>query len=336
MLLTIRRIVLVIVMGVAAPFVLVVAGGVGSPSECERSDERKGCYLEIEMDDFVTAQGVHELTISPDGRYFAVNGWDHAAEPHPDARFRPAFLRVHRTDDGELVQSLPLYDGVEQTLNIGRNIVFSSEGNTIGAVTLPLPGEAAKEDIMVRVWQITDGALLHTISAAQMDIADRPIIYDLSSDGDTALVGGWLDSELIVYTVDLVTGEKQSSDEVPVPDDFTALAALSPDGSMAATTVDDGILLESESKTVATLETDINADMLFSPDGHFLLVRELDNVARDMQLEVWDIDARQIIWTFTEPASENPVVWRWLPSDAVLVRLITGEPTTVQFFQITE
>ncbi len=167
----------------------------------------------------------HFITISRDGRYSANGGTD-------------GIVRIYRVADGILVKTIAAHPG-EIT-----GLVFSWDATQIASTS----GGAFGSDNAIRVWRVSDGVLLREVSAPQ---SGNQTNIAFSPDG--LRIALWYSGGGLLLNL----SDGSVATNLHVPDHRPSAMAFSPDGrlvvcrssilnvadgSVAATTADNGIL----------------------------------------------------------------------------------------------
>ncbi len=189
------------------------------------------------------------VEFSPDGEVFA------AASGGSDANFA---VRVWRTTDGALLQTLDQYTGIVW------DIAFSPDGQTIASAS-------SDPDHQLHVWRLWDGSLLQTLG--EPGVTASSVAF--SPDGDMLAVGGmsgWPDGIVQLYD----TSTWNLARELSAPGQNVTTLAFSPDGNTLVGGGTDGNIRLWQVSDGALLNTLYYArqanDVAISPDGTHLAI----------------------------------------------------------------
>ncbi|CUU03293.1 MAG: PD40 domain-containing protein [Fimbriimonadales bacterium] len=190
---------------------------------------------------FREADGAYAVAFSPDGRFLAVGV--------AGSSFTPQTLLIRRASDGALVRTFTGHQGWTQA------VAFSPDGQVL------ISGGA---DGLVRVWNLTDGTQLRSLSAhpTTLTVAYSPMGTHIASGGD--------DSTVKIYStaawslLRTLTGHTGAVTGVAFAPSGQILASGSTDGTIRVWNVSNGSLIRTISASLPVYA------VAFSPDGQYL------------------------------------------------------------------
>jgi len=236
---------------------------------------------------------------------------------------------------GALLRTLPVAGDTEHASAV-ISVAISPDGETLASGNV---------DSTIKVWRLSDGALLRTLTGHTGSVGSVAI----SPDGET-LVSGSEDSTIKVWRLSdgallgTLTGHTGSVGSVAISPDGETLASGSEDGTIKVWRLLDGALLRT--LTGHTLSV---FSVAISPDGAMLV----SGGSGDQTIKVWRLSDGTLLRTLTGHAwsvrsvaispdgetlasgSADNTIKVWRLSDGSLLRTLTGHTDCVRSVAIS-